>query len=717
MSDWRSLGWQSGRLISAPTLVRQGLNANGREGYLPLEHLTNPLKLYLRNTQTNGITSGGVNCYDLLTTAGASNDTAVVTATASGTDIQWTKTAGGSILVFTTGRAPVGGWTIIHADLALWAFESVATVNAGLRVRFYKRDTGGTETLIGGSPFDDGVELSTDNTLMEWAGNVTDTALAEDERLLVKFYLTNVGTMAAGTATINFNGDSTSGSSPSVSYIGTASYTESGSTSTATAAGIGTASSTRRVIATVAQTTASGRTLTSATIGGISATIHQQSTDSGSTSGAYIISAVVPTGTTADIVLTFSDTLFGGGSGAIYTVDDTTVSSTVGGGTNTTTSATSLAVNYTSTTDGFSVGITDWGNGSGKTPITVTGYTVDFSDEGQYAAFRKNETASGSATATTAWSGSFGAASAVASFAPASTTVYGNSYINVYPTVAFKAEGGGPTVIDLTTAGLTFTKQNPQLKATAGLSVRSFTFTGQALQTKLNIAQTTASLLYSAKTTQLKVNSNLNAATLSFSAKAVQLKNTVVQAAASLLYSAKTVQLKVNNNLTAAALNFSAQIVNAFNSGGAIVVDLAAAAFGFVSHTVQTKVTAPLSLAALSLTAQAVQLRAAVGLTLANLLTSAKTVQTRLVVALTAAQNSLTAQLIGARLTLSVTVANTLRFISSAVQLRSIVSLIKANFYFLPLVVDVVGEGVAAIVVRFRYSMTRFRQILKSRKY
>lgn len=162
-------------------------------------------QLFHRNTQTNGITSGGVACYDLLTTAGASVDTAVVTATASGTDIQFTKTAGGAVLVFASGRVPAAGWTITAANLAVWALQNVDTVNAGLRVRFYKWSSG-TETLIGGGPFDDGVELTTAAALYEWLADVTDTALVEDERLLVKYYLTNVGTMGAGTATLRFNG-------------------------------------------------------------------------------------------------------------------------------------------------------------------------------------------------------------------------------------------------------------------------------------------------------------------------------------------------------------------------------------------------------------------------------------------------------------------------------------------------------------------------------
>lgn len=78
------------------------------------------------------------------------------------------------------------------------------------------------------------------------------------------------------------------------------------STYTFTSAAIGTADATRRVVVVAhwAQAT-NNRTLTSATIGGIAATIHQQSNPANLASVA-IISALVPTGTTATIVLNFN---------------------------------------------------------------------------------------------------------------------------------------------------------------------------------------------------------------------------------------------------------------------------------------------------------------------------------------------------------------------------------------------------------------------------
>jgi hypothetical protein len=88
--------------------------------------------------------------------------------------------------------------------------------------------------------------------------------------------------------------------------------TANSTTYTFTAAAIGTASATRRVIvAVMAEANLSvTAALTSATIGGISASIDAD-TGTTTTAGALaaIISATVPTGTTADVVLNFSGTI------------------------------------------------------------------------------------------------------------------------------------------------------------------------------------------------------------------------------------------------------------------------------------------------------------------------------------------------------------------------------------------------------------------------
>jgi hypothetical protein len=165
-------------------------------------------KLVLRNTTLNGIVDAAIASiiYDMVTAFGSSVDTAVTDTAASGTEIQLTKTSGGSTVAWVSGRVPAGGFTLTTSDISAWFIESSMNANAGGRLRVYKY-SGGSLTEIGGGPFDDGVEFSsTSDTEMTWLANVTDTALAEDDRIVVKLFLTNVGTMAGGfTCTHKFN--------------------------------------------------------------------------------------------------------------------------------------------------------------------------------------------------------------------------------------------------------------------------------------------------------------------------------------------------------------------------------------------------------------------------------------------------------------------------------------------------------------------------------
>ena len=159
-----------------------------------------PTKLYLRNTQLNNI---GATYYDLLLTAGSSADTAVVDATVAGTEIQFTKTAGGSLVNFITPPLALA-YTLTTTDISSWFKESTDLVNVGARARFFKYSSGSESELTGG-PFDDGVEFTTSDAEYTWTANHGDTAFAVGDRLLLKLYITNVGVMALGTATLTFN--------------------------------------------------------------------------------------------------------------------------------------------------------------------------------------------------------------------------------------------------------------------------------------------------------------------------------------------------------------------------------------------------------------------------------------------------------------------------------------------------------------------------------
>lgn len=165
--------------------------------------------LSLHNTTNNGITDTGDGIvYDMTSQDGSgADDTAVTNTTASGTEIQLTKTAGGSTVAWISGRVPAGGVTLTSAtNVAMMFIESNMSANCGLRARFYRYQPGGTVTELGGGPFDDGVEFSAQSlTQMIFTADWTDQAFNENDRLLMRAFLTNIGTMGGGyTCTAHF---------------------------------------------------------------------------------------------------------------------------------------------------------------------------------------------------------------------------------------------------------------------------------------------------------------------------------------------------------------------------------------------------------------------------------------------------------------------------------------------------------------------------------
>ena len=156
-----------------------------------------PVNLFLSKSPS------GISNYWLLEDVGVALSDVITNTAASGTEIQITDVAGGTTVAWISRRI-AAAITITSMDVLVYAFESNMAANVGGRARIFKRAPGGTETELGGGPFDDGVEFGTGFALMSWTCNVTDTAFAENDRILLKLYLTNIGTMAGGyTATID----------------------------------------------------------------------------------------------------------------------------------------------------------------------------------------------------------------------------------------------------------------------------------------------------------------------------------------------------------------------------------------------------------------------------------------------------------------------------------------------------------------------------------
>lgn len=169
---------------------------------------------FLRDTTVLGISG----FFDLWHTPGASPVDAVVTTTSGGTSIQWTLTAGGTALAWISKRVrqkltfttPTTGITTLYPYFQGEAKESVAGVNAGVAVRCWKRNLAGVETSLWG-PYGPTAELTTTlASIITAQGNPVGTpnltaTLDENDRLVVRVYAVNKGTMGAGTATFRYN--------------------------------------------------------------------------------------------------------------------------------------------------------------------------------------------------------------------------------------------------------------------------------------------------------------------------------------------------------------------------------------------------------------------------------------------------------------------------------------------------------------------------------
>jgi hypothetical protein len=196
--------------------------------------------------------------------------------------------------------------------------------------------------------------------------------------------------------------------------IGNGAFTFSGSTETATAANLGTASSTRFVIVSVAIGGCSGRSISSATIGGVTATVNY-TVHEGALECVGFISALVPTGSTGDIVVTMTSTMFGGGSYAVYTIDQASLSSTTPTtGSANTAGGTSESPSVSAAAGAFVLGVDTFGNGSAaKNPVTVSGgFTKDIQDALK-GFFHLSSVSAGTTTPTISWTGTFSSQSAL----------------------------------------------------------------------------------------------------------------------------------------------------------------------------------------------------------------------------------------------------------------------------------------------------------------
>lgn len=135
-----------------------------------------------------------------------------------------------------------------------------------------------------------------------------------------------------------------SASYPSISYISNNSTTTNSTSHTFTAQSIGSTGNNRYIVVSISGYQASVGALSSATIGGVSATIAVQA--NGTNTVAVIIIAAVSSGTTADIVLTWANNTQNVGIAVHRVVDlNSATANTTGNDTTLSTGAASFTLN------------------------------------------------------------------------------------------------------------------------------------------------------------------------------------------------------------------------------------------------------------------------------------------------------------------------------------------------------------------------------------
>lgn len=196
--------------IAGPAVNKGDVNLSFGE---TITFVSNATTLYPRRTTTAAIG----NFFDLLPTGVTqTGQTGVVTTVASGTEIQWTRTAGGIALEWISPRFNQS-WnfntpdsTVPAATFKAVVRESANTVNVSVRLKLF-RYRAGVETPMFQNDYTFEIsplsltQIST--TALGGSNSITPTPFLPDDRLIVRLYVIPAPstTMAAGSATLNYD--------------------------------------------------------------------------------------------------------------------------------------------------------------------------------------------------------------------------------------------------------------------------------------------------------------------------------------------------------------------------------------------------------------------------------------------------------------------------------------------------------------------------------
>jgi len=216
----------------------------------------------------------------------------------------------------------------------------------------------------------------------------------------------------------------------SLIFIAEAIPTKSANIITATAANIGTAAASRRVVVSLIGESTSR--IASATIGGVAVIIH--TTEEFSSGGASVFSAIVPTGTTGDIVATMAGTVFGAPIFVVYTIDNAAVlnGDAPNVSTNVFKDALSVTIDYASYATASSLLSVGFLSGN-RTPYTNNKSFVQNSALDKRFVGSLNGDIAGNTSITLSWATASQGAAAVVTWPPSTATAVLNPPVNTVP--------------------------------------------------------------------------------------------------------------------------------------------------------------------------------------------------------------------------------------------------------------------------------------------
>ena len=168
-----------------------------------------------------------------------------------------------------------------------------------------------------------------------------------------------------------------------LTYLGSNSSITTATTYTVTAAALGTAAADRSIIVAIAGANSS-RTISSVTVGGVSATINVQYTEAGDNNVVGIATALVPTGTTGDIVVTYSGSQASNQIGWWSATGLTSNAAIATGSSNLPGVSQNGTITLTSVAGGFFIGVA--GSSGGPATFTWTNATERFDTNASRAA-------------------------------------------------------------------------------------------------------------------------------------------------------------------------------------------------------------------------------------------------------------------------------------------------------------------------------------------